>query len=111
MTMAKKLASGTGTRSGSLCDGLGQRDAERLGFGDDAELGLDRLGSLVGDDADAVVERQPGLHAADDDVHGVGEFVEEFLHAALAEEIDDPARQADQAGERRRRRRHKAARA
>ena len=78
MTMAKKFASGTGTRSGSLAtaSASGRPSAwvsEML-----AELGFDRLGGLVGDDPEAVVERQAGLDAADDDVDGVGEFVEEL---------------------------------
>ncbi len=77
-------------------DGLGERQAESLGLGDLAELALDRLGGLVGDDLDAVVEGQTRLDAAHDDVDGVGELVDEVEHALLAPAVDEPARQAEE---------------
>ena len=43
---------------GQFIDRLAQWDAERLGLGDVAELGLDRLGRFQRNHADAVVERQ-----------------------------------------------------
>ena len=39
-------------------------------------------GDFVGDQADAVVERQAGLDGAHDDVERIGKFVEERLDAA-----------------------------
>ena len=98
-TMAKKLVSGTGTRSGSLATASASVTPSAWVSEMRAELGLDRLGGLGGDDLDAIVERQAGLDAADDDVHGVGELVEELVHAALAQEIHHPARQAEKAGD------------
>ena len=67
MTMAKKLVSVAGTRCANFCRPRG-RNAERLLLDDVAELGAHRLRRLVGDDAQRVVERQAGAHAAHDDV-------------------------------------------
>ena len=54
---------------------LVHRNAHRHRFHDEAEFAANRLVRLVGDDGDAVAERQAGLDAADDDVDRGGEFV------------------------------------
>ncbi len=61
MTMPKKSASGQGMVSPMRMRGLGDGQAELLGFDDTAELGPDRLLRLGRDQPDAVVERQAGL--------------------------------------------------
>ena len=73
---------------------LTDRDAERLLLDDVPELRLHRLGRFVGDDTQAVAERQARLHAAHDDVHGVREFVDEALDALVAQIAEQPLRQA-----------------
>ena len=82
-------------------DRLGQRHAQRLGLDD-----LAGIRSCTGSAASlAMILRQslsgrPALTPRTMTSTAFGEFVEEFLEAALAQEIDEPARQAE---ERRRR--------
>ena len=45
-------------------------------------------------------QRQAGLDAAHDDVDGVGQRLEELLFAALLQEAQHPARQAEAGGKR-----------
>ena len=63
-------------------------DAGRLALDDAGELAAHRLRRFLGDDVDAVVERQARLDAAHDDVDGVRQLVEEGLHALLAAAVD-----------------------
>src|SRR5690606_30747848 len=63
---------------------LGHRLAHGLLVEDALELGPDRLLGLLGDNAHGIVERQTGLDAADNDFHGVGQFVEELALIRLA---------------------------
>ena len=84
MTMAKKLASVIGNPLSHLVDRFGERQTHRLRFHDHAEFAAHRLGGLVGDDAQAVAERQARLDAAHDDVDRVGKFRDEFLDAPFA---------------------------
>ena len=78
-----------------LADAVAERQPERLRLDDGAELGPHRLLRLVGDDAQAIAERQARAHAAHDDVHGVRQLVEKPVDAALLEVGEDPARQAE----------------
>src|SRR5262245_55598054 len=71
--------------------GLAYRNADGLRLDDGAEFALDRLRRIVGDDPDAFKQRQPGLDAAHDDVHGIGKRVEKLALAALAQEAQQPA--------------------
>ena len=52
-------------------------------------------GRLGGNDLHGVGHRQAGLQAAHHDIDGVGEIVEEYLLAALAQITEEPARQAE----------------
>ncbi len=56
---------------------------------------LHRLRALVCDQPDGIVERQAGFDRAHDDVERVRKFIEELVLAALDQETDDPARQAE----------------
>ena len=94
MTMPKKFASGHRDALVELAAGLAERDADRLRLDDRAELALDRLGRVGGDDAQAVEQRQTGLDAAHDDVDGIGKCLQELGLAPLLEELEQPERQA-----------------
>ena len=70
--------------------------AQRLGL-DDVRGTRTATGSSAScdDDAEAVAERHAGADAAHDHVHGVRQLLDELLDAALAQEAEDPVRQAD----------------
>ena len=102
MTMPKKLASvqrhGFGHAQGRIGDG----QAHLLRIDDAAKLGPHRLRRFAGDQAHGVVQRQAGFDGAHDDVERVWKFVEERLDPAGATKRDEPARQAERAGQQRR---------
>ena len=71
-----------GFRAGHRLDhaqrGFRNGQADLLRFDDAAELGLHRFLRFVGDQPDAVIERQARFDRADDDVERVGEFVQKL---------------------------------
>src|SRR5215204_3075980 len=99
ITMPKKFASATGTRSEQLRDRVGDRYPKRLRVDDRPELAAQRLLGLAGDHAHAVAERQPGLDAAHDHVDGVRKLLQEALDSAILEIGEEPARKAEPADE------------
>src|SRR4030095_14768548 len=82
-----------------LADGLRHRHAEGLGLDDRPELALHGLGGLVGDDADAIAERETGLDTADDHVERVGDLVGEGGKALLAAPPEIETRQPEASDE------------
>ncbi len=83
-----------------LAAGLSDRDAEGLGLENGAELALERLGRVAGDDTHAVEQREAGLDAAHDDVDRVGKRHQELRLAPLLEILEQPHRQAEGGRER-----------
>ena len=55
-----------------------------------AELALDRLLGILGDDFQAVDQRQAGLDATDDDIDGVRKHFEKARLAPLLEKRNQP---------------------
>src|SRR5262249_33509683 len=65
----------------------------------EAEFRFDRLRCLGHDHLDAVEQRQSGLDAADNNVNGIGEMVEELRLAAFPQICQQPTRDAKRSGE------------
>src|SRR3984957_11412481 len=75
-----------------LLTGVTERNADRLGLDDTAELATDGLFGLVCNQLEAVKQRQAGLDATHDDVDCIGKIFEEIGFAPLFEERQQPAR-------------------
>ena len=110
MTMAKKFASGTGTRSGSLATAsasdtpsawVSEIVRNSLLTGSAASLAMILMQSLSG---------RPALTPRTMTSTALANSSRNLRDAALAQEVDDPARQAEKRRRRRRRRRRRAAR-
>ena len=99
--MPKKPASGqgmvsdmriaaSGTDMPTCCASTMRRNSPLTGSGDS-----------LGDQPDAVIERKARLDRAHDDVERIGKFVEERLDAKTSPKRDEPAWQAERAGDER----------
>src|SRR5207344_1412017 len=78
---------------------LAERHADGLSLQDQSKFRAYRFQRLGSDDPQRIAERQAGFDAADDDVDGVGEPVDELRLAPFFEIRQDPARQAEAGGE------------